>query len=128
MKNVILCFAILLVASKSFSQETENPLDYSAVDSREKAIALYEKGELSKIYLMPLEFGGDDKPVNTLYVPAFVHEFKTRVDKRIEDLLDAGDNLSFTAEPEYKGNSFVPSRLVIMVTGDTEFTEAIDIW
>ena len=128
MKKTFLLVLMALFAIKSFAQEAETQLDFSAVDSQKKAITLYEKGELFKIYMMPLEFGGDAAAVNTLYVPKFVQEFKTKVDKKIEDLLMDGQRLSFTAEPEYKGNSFVPSKLKIMVTGDTEFTETIAIW
>jgi hypothetical protein len=128
MKKTFLLVLMALFAIKSFAQEAETQLDFSAVDSQKKAITLYEKGELFKIYMMPLEFGGDDDAVNTLYVPKFVQEFKTKVDKKIEDLLMDGQRLGFTAEPEYKGNSFVPSKLKIMVTGDTEFTETIAIW
>ncbi len=128
MKKVILLSFFMLFAMKSFSQEAENGPDFSGIDSNEKAIALFEKGELSKIYLMPLEFGGEDIDVNTLYVPEFVQVFKKQFDKIVEDLLIDGKRLSYSAEPEYKGKSFVPSKLTIVVTGDSEFTETINIW
>ena len=128
MKKVILLSFLILFALKSFSQEAENGPDFSGIDSNIKAIALFEKGELSKIYLMPLEFGGEDIDVNTVYVPEFVQVFKKQFDKIVEDLLIDGKRLSYSAEPEYKGKSFVPSKLTIVVSGDSEFTETITIW
>lgn len=47
-----------------------NGPDFSAIDSREKAEELFRRGEMEKLFLMPLEFGGTDDPRNTLYVPA----------------------------------------------------------
>ncbi|TCI90952.1 hypothetical protein [Tenacibaculum sp. M341] len=112
----------------SSNSENENGLDYSKIDSNEKAIELFKKGELTELHLMPLEFGGQDIPMNILYVPEFAKMFKLRFDKMIEELLIDGEKLSYSAEPEYKGNSFIPSKLKIMVTGDSEFVETINIW
>jgi hypothetical protein len=33
--------------------------DFSEIDSREKAEALFRRGNLEKLFLMPLEFGGE---------------------------------------------------------------------
>ncbi|MEY8022165.1 hypothetical protein AB8P51_15105 [Muriicola sp. SD30] len=128
MKKVLLPFFLILFALKSYSQEVENGPDFSDIDSIEKAVALYEKGVLSKIYMMPLEFGGEDIPANTLYVPEFVHEFKEGFDRMVEKLLEEGKRISLDANPEYKGRSFIPSKLKLEVSGDTEFSETINIW
>lgn len=128
MKKLVLPFLFILFALKSYSQEVENGPDFSDIDSIEKAVALYEKGVLSKIYLMPLEFGGEDIPANTLYVPEFVQEFKKGFDRMVERLLEEGKRISLDANPEYKGKSFIPSKLTLEVFGDSEFTETINIW
>ncbi|MDJ0646394.1 MAG: hypothetical protein QNJ57_10470 [Flavobacteriaceae bacterium] len=128
MNKMILSLFIMLFVLKGFSQEAENGRNFSDIDSVEKVIELFEKGELSKIYMMPLEFGGEDSPENTLYVPEFVQKFKNQFDKLVENLLLDGKKLSFEATPEYKGRSFVPSKLKLVVTGDSEFTETINIW
>jgi len=109
-------------------QNIENGPDYSEIDSNQKAVDLFNKGELTKIYLMPIEFGGIESPMNSLYVPEFTKMFKQRFDKMIEKLLVDGKKLSYSAEPEYKGKSFIPSKLKISVTGDSEFNETINIW
>ena len=128
MKKIILPFFVVLFTLNSFSQEAKNGPDYSDIDNIEKAIELFKKGELSQIYMMPLEFGGEDSAENILYVPEFVETFKNKFDKIVEDLLLDGKKLSFVATPEYKGKSFVPSKLKLVVTGDSEFTETINIW
>ncbi|WP_298487027.1 hypothetical protein [uncultured Maribacter sp.] len=108
--------------------ENGNAPDFSKIDSNKKAIGLFKKGELAEIHLMPLEFGGEDSPMNILYVPEFVKVFKQKFDKMIEELLADGKKLNYSAEPEYKGKSFIPSKLKINVTGDSEFSETINIW
>jgi len=112
---------------KSKKSENYTP-DFSDINSNEKAIALFNKGEFLKLYLMPLEFGGEDIPMNYLFVPHFVVELKSRFDKMVENLLIEGKKLSYSASPEYKGKSFIPSKLTIYVTGDVQFEETINIW
>jgi hypothetical protein len=102
--------------------------DFSDIDSNEKAIELFNKRQLAKVYLMPLEFGGQDGPMNYLFVPEFVVELKSRFDLMIEKLLIEGKKLGYSAEPEYKGKSFIPSKLNITVTGEVKFKETIEIW
>ncbi len=105
-----------------------NGPDFGAVDSMPKAVKLFKKGQLSKLHLMPLEFGGEDSDMNTLYTPDIVVELKARFDGMIEQMLIDGKNLSYSAKPEYKGKSVIPSTLEISVTGDSEFSETINIW
>jgi hypothetical protein len=102
--------------------------DYSYIDSNEKAQQLYAQKELVKLHLMPLDWGGEDVALNIIYVPGFVLEEKARIDGMIEELLEAGHNLSYSASPEYKGNSFIASRLVIKVSGDRQMEASIEIW
>lgn len=111
-------------------KKSENKIsnDFSDIDSNEKAMELFQKGKLVRIFLMPLEFGGVDGPMNSLYVPEFVHTLKSRYDAIVEDLLAEGKELGYSATPEYKGKSFIPSKLMIEVTGEPQFSETINIW
>ncbi|WP_207510420.1 hypothetical protein [Longitalea luteola] len=102
--------------------------DYSHIDDHEKAQQLCAQKELVKLHLMPLDWGGQDLVMNIIYVPPFVLEEKARIDGMIEELLVAGHNLNYSAVPEYKGNSFVASKLVITISGDKEIELTIDIW
>jgi hypothetical protein len=102
--------------------------DYSHIDSQDKAQQLCVQKKLVKLHLMPLDWGGEDVALNTIYVPDFVLEQKARIDGMIEEMLEAGHNLSYAASPEYKGNSFVASKLVIKASGDREMEVTIEIW
>jgi len=93
----------------------EHKQDFSTVDSAEKARALYREGKLEVLYLFPLEFGGKEIPQNTLYVPPGIVAIKQQIDSMIRDLVMAGAVMEYTAVPEYKGDSFVPSRIKIHV-------------
>ena len=101
---------------------------YSAVDSNQKAQELFAKGKLVKMYLMPLAFGGEDSPMNTLFVPEFANNKKNSFDSKLRGMIQSGLELEYSASPEYKGSSFIPGKLVINVTGDRTITEVIDIW
>lgn len=103
-------------------------IDFSTIDNNQKAVALYEQNKVSKIHLMPLRFGGEDIPQNTLYVPHFVLELKNRYDNLIEELIREGKQLSYSAAPAYKGQSFIPSSITITASGDADFSETIEIW
>ncbi|MBL0913274.1 MAG: hypothetical protein IBJ09_12975 [Bacteroidia bacterium] len=102
--------------------------DFSETDSLEKAQQLYAQNVLAKLYLMPLNFGGQDAPHNILYVLPVVTELKARFDTMVEELLEQDKELSYSAEPEYKGRSFIPSKLHMRVRGDAELSQSINIW
>jgi hypothetical protein len=103
-------------------------LDFSTIDSNEKAIELFDKGQLVKLYLMPLDFGGQDSPMNTLFVPKFANDKKNAFDSTVIDMIESGLKLGYSVSPEYKGSSFIPSKLIIHLKGDKTMNETIDIW
>jgi len=87
--------------------------DFSSVDSLEKAQALYNQGKLERLFLFPLEFGGQEVPQNILYVPPGIAAIKQQIDNAIASMVKQGLIASYVAEPEYKGQSFVPSKIKI---------------
>ena len=56
-------------------------LDFMKVDSVLKAEALAAEGKLAPLYLVPLRFGGQDMPMNRVFVPASV-VYRCNWDKR----------------------------------------------
>jgi hypothetical protein len=105
-------------------------LDFSSVDSPEKANVLYQNGELAQIRLPPLE--GHDNPLNQVVVPHFVIALKDQWDNMVAELANDGKVSSFNVSPEYKGASWIPCALLLEAKGDAEggYTtkERIDIW
>ncbi|MBS0340598.1 MAG: hypothetical protein JSS56_08710 [Proteobacteria bacterium] len=103
--------------------------DYQHVDSRGKAEALYAKGELRKLLLLPAAFGGEDIPPNVVYVPAFAVALKEQLDQGvISQLVRDGKVTHYSATPEYTGKSVVPSRIRVAATEPGHFAGEISIW
>jgi hypothetical protein len=103
--------------------------DFSGVDSPEKAVALFQQGQLEKLFLMPLEFGGQDNALNVLYVPIGVHDVKNGIDCNvIAPLVEAGKVSQYRCEPEYQGNSVIPIAVKITASEPGSFTTTINIW
>jgi hypothetical protein len=109
--------------------ESPNGPDFSAINSREKAEELFRQGSLEKLLLMPLEFGGSDNPLNTLYVPVGVAGVKARIDNNtIAPLAAEGKITNYKAIPKYQGDSFIPIAITIVASNPGEFTATINIW
>ena len=106
-----------------------NGPDFSQIDSQAKAEELFRRGDLEKLFLMPLEFGGEDIPVNTLYVPVGVADIKAGIDNNvIGPLAVEGKITKYTATPEYQGESFIPIAIKIVASDPGEFSTTINIW
>lgn len=103
--------------------------DFSQVD-REAARALASQGVLAPLYMMPLRFGGEESERNRLYVPPAAVTLKDRCDDMVEELLRQGKVNGYTCTPEYKGASFVPSKITVAakMDGQPVFTQSVTIW
>jgi hypothetical protein len=113
---------------KKKSSQPNGP-DFSEIDSQAKAEELFRRGDLEKLFLMPLEFGGQDNPLNTLYVPVGVADIKAGIDNNVIGPLAAeGKITKYTAEPEYEGKSFIPIAIEIVASDPGEFRTTINIW
>ena len=103
--------------------------DFSTIDSLEKAVELFHRGDLEKLLLIPPEFGGEDIPDNTLYVPLGIADVKTGIDNNIiGPLVEEGKITNYEALPEYQGESFVPIAIKIVASEPGDFTSTINIW
>jgi hypothetical protein len=103
--------------------------DYSHVDSNEKAVELYRRGELVKLLLMPLDFGGADVPLNVVYVPEFVVDVKAGIDMNVVmPMIQQGECRRYAAEPRYEGASVVPTAIAIKASDPGLFQTQIRIW
>jgi len=103
--------------------------DFSRIDSREKAEALLRRGDLEMLYLQPLELGGQDHPLNTLYVPVGTAAIKASTDSDvIVPLAEEGKITKYKAVPEYQGDSIIPIAITIIASDPGAFTMTINIW
>lgn len=103
--------------------------DFSDTNSKEKAEARVQRGELEKLFLLPAEFGGTDDPRNIVYVPRGFVAMKANIDMNIIKPLVAESKVTrYEATPEYQGKSFVPIAIKIVVSDPGAFTTSINIW
>lgn len=113
---------------KKKSPQPHGP-DFSEIDSQAKAKELFHRGDLEKLFLIPLEFGGEDIQDNTLYVPVGVAAIKAGIDNNVVGPLAAeGKITKYKATAEYQGKSFIPISLTIMASDPGEFHTTINIW
>jgi hypothetical protein len=114
-----------------FRKKRPRPIgpDFSAIDSREKAAELFERGDLEKLFLMPLEFGGEDNTLNTLFVPVGLAGVKARIDANVIAPLAADGKITkYKAMPEYQGRSVIPIAIRVEASDPGSFTTTINIW
>ena len=103
--------------------------DFSAIDSREKAEAMFRRGELEKLFLMPLAFGGIDDPHNVVFVPVGIAAMKDGIDQNvIAPLVEDGTLSRYTATPEYQGRSFIPIAIRVTASDPGQFSATIAVW
>ena len=103
--------------------------DFSEIDSQAKAEKLVHEGTLEKTFLIPLEFGGVENPLNVLYLPVGLAAVKSGIDINIIAPLSSEGKISqYKAEPEYQGKSFVPIAVKITAWDPGHFSTTINIW
>lgn len=119
----------LFIGRKNKKSKT-NLIDFEEINSRDKAREEFRKGNLEILYLLSPMFGGSKKEDNIIYVPKGVNKLKVSCDNIIADLLDEEKVKSYDCRPEYKGNSFIPSKITITSgkDGNVVFQETINIW
>ena len=106
-----------------------NGPDFTAIDSMAKADRLLEVGDLEKLFLLPVEFGGTDDPRNVVYVPRGFVEIKRGIDLNIiRPLVESRKITAYEATPEYQGESLVPIAIKIVASNPGSFNTDINIW
>lgn len=124
------CFLALTVMMVALGAKAAEP-DFSDVDSLAKARLLAEEGKLEKLYLMPLDLGGQDVPMNVVYVPVGIAQAKARLDGTVRKMREDGLVSKYAATPEYKGKSFVPARITIKAwhpDKPASFNPTLHVW
>lgn len=103
-------------------------INYASINSRESAAKMHEQGILRKAYLFPLEFGGEEIDVNTIYLPKSAYIQKLAFEQKVMQYAQDGLIDNYKATPEYKGKSFIPSSLFLQATGKEDLEIKINIF
>jgi hypothetical protein len=106
------------------------PMDFSHVTSRAQAEALVKRGELVRIRFFPKRFGGRADRENIGYVPPGALMMIDFANDRVSGLIDLKAIDRLVVEPEYRGKSIVPVRIVYICSGEGEATidMTLNIW
>ena len=105
--------------------------DFASATTPQAVAALAERGQLVKIYLFPREVGGPDDPMNVAWVPPAALRQAEAVTDEIIALLEQGKVDSLDVQPEYKGDSRVPSRIRYIAThktGPAKLDRVVEVW
>jgi hypothetical protein len=122
--------AIYLCLLFVFEAMAQTP-DFSDVDSKDKVMALAAQGKLERVLLFPLQVGGKDVEMNVVYLPVGFKDVKSRIDGTILRMAQDGLVSKLTVDPEYKGKSFVPSRIIIKASHPEKpgkLDTTIEVW
>ena len=113
-----------------FNKAKKNNISFEDIDSITKAKEELKKGNLEILYLVSPMFGGAEDESNILYVPIGINKIKESYDNTIAKLLRQGKVETYSCTPEYKGESFIPSKITIISGKDENviFKETINIW
>lgn len=103
---------------------------FQGIDSRQKIADYARRGILMPLYLMTPRFGGEETMENAVFVPPEAVWIKERYDDVLENLLQEGKINNYSCEQEYKGDSFVPSKILVQAFKDgvQVFCQTINVW
>ena len=105
--------------------------DFSAVTSLAAAEALARQGKLVRVLLFPAEFGGEDIRENAVYITPEAAAARDLILGTLHRFIKEGLIDKMDVTPDYKGDSFVPSRIVMHATHSKKkgsFEPTIEVW
>ena len=105
--------------------------DPAAIESREQAQALFQAGRLDRALLFPLALGGQDHEANAVYLPLGLAAMKQRLDATLLSYAEQGLITKLTIEPQYKGRSVIPARIVMKGSNperEGSFEPVLEVW
>ena len=124
--------SILLFAVSALAIPAEDAVrDFSKVTSAALAEAEVKKGNLVRIHLFPLEFGGQDVPQNVTWIPAGMEDMRLKLMGTLEKFAGEGLINKLSVEPQYSGDSFVPCRITYNASHSEKsggFTPTLELW
>lgn len=93
-----------------------------------RAWSLCEYGGLQALYCIPTELGGGTGEENILFLPAYAAEQKYAVDEKLVEMKNRGVLTGFSIQPQYEGESLVPTEIMVKAEGPEEFEKNIIVW
>lgn len=104
--------------------------DFSSIVSMRAVEEASQKAQLMKTLLLPAELGGRDVPENVVFIPPHAKEIKENSTNELLSAVRQGMT-EVAVFPEYRGTSFVPSKIIISAARSgmrPEYELEIRIW
>lgn len=110
--------------------ESVKEIDPYNIDSDKEAEMMLKTGALKPIYSVHECFGGEPSEDNKVFVPSVIADLKDEYDIMTELLFIRGMVNKYSCIPQYKGNSVIPSEVLIQASNDQKiiFSEKQGIW
>jgi len=127
----LLALIIAFLATGGQAQVEGTSLQFAHVTSTEIADTEVENGNLARVHLFPLELGGQDVPLNVIYIPIGMKDKWRKLIGTIEKFRTDGLIDKLKVVPEYNGASVVPCRIKFIGTHYTKwigFEPVIAMW
>ena len=105
--------------------------DFSDVKSLGAARHLENEGKLVKALLFPSELGGSENPHNEVYITPEAADARQLIVGTLVRFVEEGLIDKMTVEPAYKGDSFVPARIVFHASHSQKagrVERVIEVW
>lgn len=105
--------------------------DFSTITTRAAAAKLVRKHMLVRIHLVPVALGGPKTRANSIYVTPEAAASHALLTDMLVAYVERGRLNHLEIEPEYKGDSIVPTRLRIRMShnrGGERFERVVEIW
>lgn len=116
-------------ASPAPQGPTSAPTGWEHVDSQEAVAEQVAAGALVWAALCPQGLGGLDVPENRIPLPPAAAARKQQLDAEAMAMASRGEASRYVAEPQYRGRSFVPARvLIVLETPAGERRQPVEVW
>ncbi|WP_447727959.1 hypothetical protein [Sphingomonas koreensis] len=134
--GMLLVLGALIFVSAAVAREEDRvpgAADFTAVTTKAAANRLVREGRLVKIHFFPTELGGPAKePHNIGYITPEAAEARSLLISVLERDLDEGAIDKMVIEPDYKGDSIIPTRIRFKTwhsqRSGGEFETVVEVW
>ena len=121
-------FVILMLGIATATATAAASVNYDRVRSDRDAKPHARQGELVRVLLLPRSLGGVDEESNVAWLTAAAAAIKADIDAAIQPLAATRQISFYRARTRFKGDSIVPSELLIQVTGPKPMEYRIKVW
>jgi hypothetical protein len=120
----------MIVVTMVIAMLAMQPADFAGVTTTASARRLVRSRVLRPVALFPHEFGGPKDAHNVAYVTPDAEARRAALIAELRPRIASGELETMDVEPAYRGDSVVPTRIVMIAHrragGDVRLT--IDVW